>query len=333
MQLKNWLCNQVNHCIGIKQTAKTQVTDIRFAKLGKDAANGKKTERRRLRRIKAKKQSVAAQLVSKKLDLMHICLTMMHACIADNAQNKGVVKAFRMGGWLAYRPTSTSLMPAQGAAWREHPLGSSRLALSLMEQRYTWLDGAGNPQKPCWNELKDLRKRQASAYVQQKGKGLSDETKRAHLLAAGDDVHGFVDFLGGFGQKPFEDEDEAPASERPSPLTLPWVAPEDLHQDANFLALHPRVRRALIENMELSQIPSQRKTRKAAMADGHILKKMRKTTRRAEMRAEWRRLVDGVGIEEARKRAIPAIVTKLQRKNKKEGEKKKAAGKKIWGMG
>ena len=43
----------------------------------------------------------------------------------------------RVGGWLAYRPTSTGRRPAQGAAWRKHPLGSSRLALSLMEQLLT----------------------------------------------------------------------------------------------------------------------------------------------------------------------------------------------------
>ena len=47
------------------QTASTQVTDVRFARLGKVAAEETKQRLRRLHRLKAKKQSAAATLVSK----------------------------------------------------------------------------------------------------------------------------------------------------------------------------------------------------------------------------------------------------------------------------
>ena len=42
----------------------------------------------------------------------------MHsACVEDNQTEKGVVKAFRMGGWLNARPTKAGLEPLDGAVW------------------------------------------------------------------------------------------------------------------------------------------------------------------------------------------------------------------------
>ena len=115
MRLKKWLNNSVQHTIGMRQTAKTQVTDIRYAKIGKDGAKPMMTMRRRLHREKAKKKGVAPTLVSTHLDLMNIASAMQAACINDNKKNKGVLKAFRMGGWTAYRPTPSGLRPALGS--------------------------------------------------------------------------------------------------------------------------------------------------------------------------------------------------------------------------
>ena len=50
MRLKKWLNNSVQHTIGMRQTAKTQVTDIRYAKIGKEAAKLMMAWRRRLDR-------------------------------------------------------------------------------------------------------------------------------------------------------------------------------------------------------------------------------------------------------------------------------------------
>ena len=169
VQLKNWLNNQPKHTIGMRQTFRTQVTDLRYAKLGKDGAEACKHRRRRLHRLKAKQESATSSLVAKHLDMMHICLAMQQACVEDNEQKDGVVKAFRMGGWLAYRPTSKGLKPAIGSQYSSCPLGSSRLPLTLLNQRYDWINENGVPQKPDWNELKELRIRQACAYIQKKG--------------------------------------------------------------------------------------------------------------------------------------------------------------------
>jgi len=74
MKVKNYLNNQPKHTIGMRQTASTQVTDVRFAKLGKDAGRATKVRLRRLHRLKAKKESQAASLVSKHMDMMHIAI-------------------------------------------------------------------------------------------------------------------------------------------------------------------------------------------------------------------------------------------------------------------
>ena len=48
MRLKKWLNNSVQHTVGMRQTWATQVTDLRFAKIGKDGAESTKSRRRRL---------------------------------------------------------------------------------------------------------------------------------------------------------------------------------------------------------------------------------------------------------------------------------------------
>ena len=81
MRLKKWLNNSVQHTIGMRQTAKPSVTDIRYAKMAKDAAKTMMTLRRRLQRQKAKRKGAAPSLCS------------------------GVLNALRMGVWTAYRTT------------------------------------------------------------------------------------------------------------------------------------------------------------------------------------------------------------------------------------
>ena len=54
MTKKNYFSNQVKHTIGMRQTAKTQVTDIRYARLGKVAAEKEKQKRRKVHRAAGK---------------------------------------------------------------------------------------------------------------------------------------------------------------------------------------------------------------------------------------------------------------------------------------
>ena len=62
LRLKKWLNNSVQHTIGMRQTGKTQVTDVRFAKIGKDGAKGMLTMRRRLHRKAARMERRGAHL-------------------------------------------------------------------------------------------------------------------------------------------------------------------------------------------------------------------------------------------------------------------------------
>ena len=71
------------------------------------------------------------------------------------------------------------------------------------------------------------------------------ETK-TELLSDDAEINGFVSFLNGWGQKPFEDQDahdeEQPKSVAANRLSLAGVvSAEALAEETSFLALHPRV--------------------------------------------------------------------------------------------
>ena len=126
-----WHANQPQTTIGNKQTARLQVTDIRFAKCGKVKQDQMKSKLRRGLREASFRSAKAAQMMAKaELKLEMVC--QMHAaCVEDNQSSQGVVKAFRMGGWLAYRPTPTGFISLDGPVWNQFPLGSSRIPSQL----------------------------------------------------------------------------------------------------------------------------------------------------------------------------------------------------------
>ena len=116
-------------------------------------------------------------LVSTHLDLMNIATAMQVACINDNAKEKGVLKAFRMGGWTAYRPTPSGLRPALGSAYGDFPLGSRRLSEKLIGQRFDWVDQAGLPIRPDWSELTAVRRRKTVGFGRKKKAAGSERRK------------------------------------------------------------------------------------------------------------------------------------------------------------
>ena len=128
---KKWQDNQPQTTIGNKQTARLQVTDIRYAKCGKVLQDQlKSTIRAGLREASFRTGKAAQMLARGELKLDLVC--QMHAaCVEDNQSKNGVVKAFRMGGWLAYRPTPTGFLPLDGPVWNQFPLGSSRIPNQL----------------------------------------------------------------------------------------------------------------------------------------------------------------------------------------------------------
>ena len=159
VRLKKWLNNSVQHTIGMRQTDKTQVTDVRFAKLAKDGANLMMATRRRLHLL--------FPMNSQHVDLMYIVTAMQYACKKNNTNENGVLKAFRIGGWFAYKPTPNGLVRAIGGQLSKYPLGSSCLSSKVIDQRFDWVDKDGLPNEPDWNELSEIRHRQNPVAVSQ----------------------------------------------------------------------------------------------------------------------------------------------------------------------
>jgi hypothetical protein len=93
------------------------VTDIRFAKAGKVRQDKLKPKFRRGCRDAMRRCGRAAQMVLKGRLKLEMVAEMHSACVEDNQTEKGVVKAFRMGGWLNARPTKAGLEPLDGAVW------------------------------------------------------------------------------------------------------------------------------------------------------------------------------------------------------------------------
>ena len=66
METKNYLSQQIVHCIGVRQSDKTSVTDLRFARIAKLAGDKVKAKRRRLCRIHAKNTRKPSALTATK---------------------------------------------------------------------------------------------------------------------------------------------------------------------------------------------------------------------------------------------------------------------------
>ena len=305
----------------MRQTAKTQVTDIREAVIGKDAGEKAKHRRRRLKRLAGRMDGQASDLTSSKLDLMHIALAMQKACVVDNAQHNGVLKAFRMAGWLSHKPTQAGLVPLVGPEWRDYLLGSSRMSTEVIHKRMSMVPLGREVPPPDWSQLQALRRRQRLAYVQNRGNAISDDRKR-ELLSDDTANDGFISFLGGWGQKAFEEQD-AQDAEQPKMadcrLSLVGVISADaLAEDAAFLALHPRVWNAILAGGAISKMPRCRKSSKATSAQRRVAKSMSKKTTAYKKKEKWRKKVDDLGMGEAKKQlCVPSLVRKAAKKTKR----------------
>ena len=105
----SYVSNQVQYMTGPRQTAKIRITDVRFARMIKQAGEKVITHCRRVRRVKTKLNGRSPDSNSTKLDVMYITHAMHASMVADNNKNDGVVKAGRMFGCLAYKPTEKRL--------------------------------------------------------------------------------------------------------------------------------------------------------------------------------------------------------------------------------
>ena len=167
------------------------------------------------------------------------------------------------------------------------------------------------PQKPNWDELKDLRVRQTLASVEKAGPAMSQADKESHVLNAAGEITGFIDYLGGMGYRPFEDE--TPACDGYEPLQIEGISLDDLNKDAAFLSLHPRQRHRIVADAELQMVNSQKKTHREELAATQQLRKMKSQYARSEEVKSFHNTVRTKGRDEAVKNFRPSIVKKAGR--------------------
>ena len=158
VQAINFARQQAKHIIGPKQTAKLQVTDVKFAKLGKDAAQKVKIRLRRLNRKAAQHIGEAAAQKANAYTSLTTLIAMHEATVKANSENDAVLKAFREGGFLAYECGPFGLVPASGAKWDNYPLCSSRIDKESSDKRMSWMTN-GVVSKADWHSLSALRKK------------------------------------------------------------------------------------------------------------------------------------------------------------------------------
>ena len=167
------------------------------------------------------------------------------------------------------------------------------------------------PQKPNWDELKDLRVRQTLASVEKAGPAMSQADKESHVLNAAGEITGFIDYLGGMGYRPFEDE--TPACDGYEPLQIEGISLDDLNKDAAFLSLHPRQRHRIVADAELQMVNSQKKTHREELAATQQLRKMKSQYARSEEVKSFHNTVRTKGRDEAVKNFRPSIVKQAGR--------------------
>jgi hypothetical protein len=191
-----------------------------------------------------------------------------------------------------------------------------------MSQRYAWTDEHGKPKAPDWNELVAIRDRHERVLASKRKLSEAAETGQ-HLLSSMDlHVKSFIDFLGGWGEKPFDGEEGTKdILAAGSAISIDIVSAATLHENAAFLNLHPRVRNAILTASALSIMPPQRKSNRSKLAEKRVSKMMAKKVRMSKAKEEYRALVDKVGKCEANALSVPKAIRTNRKKDKNSASK------------
>lgn len=178
-----------------------------------------------------------------------------------------------------------------------------------MEQRLAQVPANGIPPKPNWEILRDLRDRQRITYVQMKGESLPRDD-RLDIIGDKHPLKGFMDFLDGRGTQPFKDLGD---NEMAEGLQLSG-AMHDLHEDAAYMQLHPRIRKALVMGDEVQSFCARLHTEKSRIVSD---RNVARVTRFAERNRNTKALIANVkekGLEFMRSACVPSRVRAAARK-------------------
>ena len=193
----------------------------------------------------------------------------MHAaCAEDNRCNNGVLKAARMGGFLAVLPAGDGVRLAEGEEWAPFPLGSSRLPSCVLQRRAEALAAnRGIPPLPDWKRLAALRSQMFRCAERQRQGGIAalqsategePREPQAILADAPEPAwpsrrNGFCEMLSNFIEPALASTEEIHAS-------ILAITDLDHGFDGMINQLHPRDRRKLFETGYAALAGSQKKT-------------------------------------------------------------------------
>ena len=148
--------------------------------------------------------------------------------------------------------------------------------------------------KPNWNDLRDIRLRQEAEAA----KIRTSNVDIPGITDINSEICDFIDFLGGVGEAPFEDRLVEAGDRNEDVVMLPWIPLDELCVDANFLALHPPLRKELVARIRMQFVKDPTRT----------------------LKVEYQELVDKLGLEKARENFVPVAKPKRKPAEKKKKE-------------
>ena len=152
--------SQPKSTIGPRRTSKILVTDVRESRVGKVGLAAAQAKQRRAKRLAAKHDCTASTMEATVDDLVESMYAIHSATVKDAIQNKGVPKAYRMGGWCAFQMTQDGWDVATGPEWKGCPMENNRVDKTTWARRYENLDEKGKPKPPPFERVVKLKQKQ-----------------------------------------------------------------------------------------------------------------------------------------------------------------------------
>ena len=138
-----------------------QVTDLRFARIGKLKLEPVLKKQRQRERKVARLAETAPVLLAVPSDMAESMRAVHSGTMEDNAQHNSVVRTFRAAGFCAFARHNDKMVKAQGGLWDlECPLENNRIAKPVWAERYSNVANAGQPLPTPWGKVDQLRAQQ-----------------------------------------------------------------------------------------------------------------------------------------------------------------------------
>ena len=168
-RLAGALANQVQAFIAGGCTPLLQVTDTDFAQSFKASVAESQLKLRQSQRQAAKLAGVKPTFACGAKEILQIIREAEVLQLARQTERPWVVQACRRNGWLHWRPNleEGKLVQSSDQSWSEDaPEGCYRLPSRWIAERGAFVDGAGKPLKPQFDEFSKAAQLAASAELE-----------------------------------------------------------------------------------------------------------------------------------------------------------------------